>query len=75
LPLYITTLNDALARLTTAAQSHAKAAKAAEIQFVHFVDLTHRAIHRMGTQAFLDRFTSSEDSPTVVDHVNTLTES
>jgi hypothetical protein len=36
--------------------------------------LTRRSIHRLGTAAFLSCFTSSDDTPTVVQHINTLIE-
>jgi hypothetical protein len=36
--------------------------------------LTRRSIRRLGTAAFLSRFTSSDDTPTVVQHINALIE-
>jgi hypothetical protein len=36
--------------------------------------LTHCSIHRLGTATFLSRFTSSDDTPTVVQHINALIE-
>ncbi|KAJ7843276.1 hypothetical protein B0H13DRAFT_2286575 [Mycena leptocephala] len=74
LPIFIASLNDATLRLAAAAQSHADAVKSAEYYFAQLVDLTRRSIRRLGTAAFLSRFTSSDDTPTVVQHINALIE-
>ncbi|KAJ7826545.1 hypothetical protein B0H13DRAFT_2680677 [Mycena leptocephala] len=74
LPIFIASLNDAMLRLAAAAQSHADAVKSAEYYFAHLVDLTRRSIRRLGTAAFLSRFTSSNNTPTVVQHINALIE-
>ncbi|KAJ7857225.1 hypothetical protein B0H13DRAFT_2357024 [Mycena leptocephala] len=72
--LFIVSLHNATLRLAAATQTHADAVKSAEYYFAQLINLTHCSIHSLGTTAFLLRFTSSNDTPTVVQHINTLIE-